>query len=248
MLVSQKENSSFQPLLSIIVPTLNEAENIPSLVTQVAAALSGKVPGWDMIIVDDDSADGTDRICERLRRQGLPVSLVVRESEKGLATAVLEGFCRSKGEYLVVMDADLSHPPEKIPEFYRHLRRGSDFVLGSRYLPGGGTDDKWTVYRYLNSKAATFLALPLAHLTDPMSGFFALPRSTWKRCRDLSPVGYKIALELLVKGRPRKITEIPIYFRTRRCGKSKLNFTQQLLYLKHIGRLYRYKMRRTGGK
>ena len=152
-------------MLSIIVPTLNEAENIPSLVTQVAAALKGKVPGWDMIIVDDDSADGTDRICGGLRRQGLPVSLVVRESEKGLATAVLEGFCRSKGEYLVVMDADLSHPPEKIPEFYRHLRRGSDFVLGSRYLPGGGTDYKWTAYRYLNSKAATFLALPLAHLT-----------------------------------------------------------------------------------
>lgn len=243
-----REKKNPPPSLSVIVPTLNEAENIPRLVAEVASALKDRVPSWEMIIIDDSSTDGTDRICKHLQHIGYPLSLVVRKSKRGLATAVLDGFCRSRGEFLVVMDADLSHPPKKIPELYRQLHQGSDFVIGSRYLPGGGTDDQWTVYRYLNSKIATMLALPLARLTDPMSGFFALPRSVWKRCRDLSPMGYKIALELIVKGRPGRIIEIPIYFRTRRFGKSKLTVTQQLLYLNHIARLYRYKISRSTGK
>ncbi len=240
--VCSKEKGGLPPTLSIVVPTLNEAENIPILVAEVAAALEPDKLSWEMVIVDDDSRDGSEQVFETLRLRGYPLIPVIRKSEKGLATAVLEGFHRASGEYLVVMDADLSHPPGKIPEMIRHLREGSDFVMGSRYLPGGGTDDKWTLYRYLNSKIATLLALPLTRLSDPMSGFFALPRSAWRRCHDLSPVGYKIALELIVKSRPQKITEVPIYFQTRRLGKSKLTLTQQLLYLKHILRLYCFKI------
>ena len=229
------------PELSIIVPTLEEASNIPILAAEISLALKSVVSRWELIIVDDDSRDGTLEVCERLITQGTPLQLVIRNNERGLATAVIEGFSRAKAPIWVVMDADLSHNPVFIPMFYEAIRHGSEFVLGSRYLPGGGTDDKWTVYRFLNSKIATLLALPLVSTSDPMSGFFALPRSLWKRCPDLSPVGYKIALEIMVKCKPQKLTEIPIYFRSRTLGKSKLNIKQQILYLMHLGGLYRYK-------
>ena len=191
--------------------------------------------------MDDDSRDGTVAVCERLRGQGFPLRLFVRKNERGLATAVLEGFSRAKAPVLVVMDADLSHMPAAIPIFFKAIQQGAEFVFGSRYLPGGGTDDKWTFYRYLNSKVASILARPLVAVSDPMSGFFALPRSLLDRCRDLSPIGYKIGLEILVKCKPLKIEEVPIYFRTRVVGESKLTIKQQLLYLVHLRRLYAYR-------
>jgi dolichol-phosphate mannosyltransferase len=112
--------------------------------------------------------------------------------------------------------------------------------MGSRYIPGGGTDDKWTVYRYLNSKIATLLARPLVNVSDPMSGFFALSRTLLERCEEISAVGYKIGLEILVKCKPKNLKEVPIYFRTRVLGESKLSIKQQLLYLRHLRRLYIY--------
>jgi dolichol-phosphate mannosyltransferase len=113
--------------------------------------------------------------------------------------------------------------------------------MGSRYIPGGKTDDKWTFYRYLNSQLACLLARPLVAVSDPMSGFFALPRSLWERCKNLSPVGYKIGLEIIVKCKPRTIREVPIYFRTRKLGESKLTIKQQFLYFAHLRSLYRHK-------
>ena len=123
------------------------------------------------------------------------------------------------------------------------IQDGAEFVLGSRYIPGGGTDDRWTVYRLLNSKFASLLARDLTSVSDPMSGFFALPRSLWERCENLSPVGYKIGLELIVKGHPRNIKEVPIHFRTRMLGESKLSLRQQLFYLNHLRSLYWYKLK-----
>lgn len=216
--------------------------NIPILVREITATLESVIPDWELIIVDDNSRDGTIKICDRLSQEGAPLELVVRKSKRGLATAVLDGFVHAKAPVFVVMDADLSHPPTSIPLFYKAIQDGAEFVLGSRYIPGGSTDDRWTVYRFINSKFASLLARGLISSSDPMSGFFALPRSLWQRCDNLSPFGYKIGLELIVKGRPRNIKEIPIHFRTRVLGESKLSLKQQLLYLCHLRLLYRYKL------
>jgi dolichol-phosphate mannosyltransferase len=140
------------------------------------------------------------------------------------------------------MDADLSHMPAAIPIFYQAIQNGAEFVLGSRYILGASTDDKWTIYRYLNSKIASLLARPLTSVSDPLSGYFALPRSLLERCDELSPVGYKIGLEILIKCKPINLKEVPINFRTRVLGESKLSVKQQTLYLIHLWSLYRHKL------
>ena len=231
------------PKISIIVPAFMEAPNIPILVKEISEVLEPVILEWELIVVDDNSLDGTVGACDSLRRQGLPLKLVVRKNKRGLATAVLEGFKEAKAPVFVVMDADLSHPPAAIPLLYQAIQNGADFAIGSRYIADGGTDDKWTVYRYLNSKIASLLARPLTAVRDPMSGFFALSRTLWERCEDISPVGYKIGLEILVKCKPQNIKEIPIQFRSRVFGESKLSIKQQLLYLSHLRSLFIYKWR-----
>ena len=139
------------------------------------------------------------------------------------------------------MDADLSHPPEAIPRMLQALQDGADFALGSRYVPGGSTDEGWGVFRWLNSRIATVLARPLTPLKDPMSGFFAIRRERFETAAPLSPVGYKIGLEMYVKGRCACPAEVPIHFANRRWGQSKLSFKEQLQYLRHLRRLFIFK-------
>jgi dolichol-phosphate mannosyltransferase len=139
------------------------------------------------------------------------------------------------------MDADLSHPPEAIPGLLDALAEGADFVVGSRFVKGGSTDDDWGFFRWLNSRVATCLALPLTALKDPMSGFFALRRETFLAGREFNPIGYKIGLELLIKCDCRRVVEVPIHFADRRFGESKLSFREQLRYVQHLRRLYIYK-------
>lgn len=231
------------PTLSIITPTFREALNIPLLVEDLSNALDPVIPQWELIIVDDNSRDGTVEVCNRLRHQGIPLHLYVRKNKRGLATAVLEGFKLAHAQILVVMDADLSHRGLDILKLYEAVCNGAEFALGSRYISGGSTDDKWSVYRFINSKTASFLARPLVDISDPMSGFFAIPRILLKRGEVLSPVGYKIGLEIIVKCTPQHVKEVPIHFRTRRLGKSKLSIKQQILYLYHLYTLYSYKWR-----
>jgi len=139
----------------------------------------------------------------------------------------------------VVMDADLQHPPERITALLDALDKGADFALGSRYVPGGSTDHEWTFFRKINSGVATFLARPFAGpVRDPMSGFFALRRSTFDRAERLTPLGYKIALELMCKCRVTAVQEVPIHFGLRTRGESKLSLKQQFRYLEHLSRLY----------
>lgn len=228
------------PLLSVIVPTFQEAENLRLLAGRVFAALQkAGIPG-ELIVVDDDSGDGTDAVADELARS-YPIRLVVRRGERGLSSAVLRGLSEARGEWLFVLDADLSHPPERIPDMLALLRSGqADFVIGSRYVEGGRTLD-WSWFRRLNSAVATLLARPLAAVRDPMAGFFGLHRSTWQQADALNPIGYKIGLELLVKGRCRRVVEVPIEFSDRLHGRSKLTLRQQLLYLVHLARLYRYR-------
>lgn len=228
--------------VSIVIPTYREAANLAALIRRLSAAARASVHHFDIIIVDDNSRDGSAEIVETLASQGHPVRLIVREAERGLSSAVLRGFSEATGDFLVCMDADLSHPPETIAHLLAPLAHDrADFVIGSRYVAGGSTDTDWSGLRWLNSKIATLLARPFTRARDPMSGFFALRRGTFERGRDLSPVGYKIGLELLVKCRCRHVAEIPIHFADRRLGESKLGIKEQWNYLRHLKRLFDYK-------
>jgi dolichol-phosphate mannosyltransferase len=223
----------------MIVPTFREAENLPLLIGRIGAVAAQQ--GWEpeLLIMDDNSQDGSDRA---VTDAGVPwASLITRTADRGLSAAVLDGLRRAKGDYLIVLDADLSHPPEQIPELIAALDQGADFALGSRYVEGGSTDHDWGLFRWLNSRIATFLARPLTHVKDPMSGFFAIKRDTFEAGRAFSPIGYKIGLELLVKCGCKKPVEVPIHFADRQFGKSKLSLTEQLKYIKHVRRLLIFK-------
>ena len=231
-------------LVSIVVPTYQESENIYDLVVRIANALAPREIPYEVVVVDDNSQDGTEEVVEELQSYDYPVRLIVRDDQRGLSSAVIRGFDESQGEILICMDADLSHPPEKLPELISTLSDPSvDFVIGSRYVEGGSTAVEWGFFRWLNSKVATLLARPFTNLADPMAGFFAVRRRTYNSCADLCPIGYKIGLEILVKAGCENPKEIPIDFAERHRGESKLNFREQLLYLKHLRRLANFKYR-----
>ncbi|HZZ42870.1 MAG TPA: polyprenol monophosphomannose synthase [Tepidisphaeraceae bacterium] len=225
------------PEISIIVPALNEAENLRPLAERISAVMAGR--SYELLIVDDDSRDDTPATCAELS-QSHPLRLITRKSATdGLGGAVLRGIAESQGATLVVMDADLQHPPESIPALLAALDQGADFALGSRYTPGGSTAGRWGFFRKINSSVATLLARPFAGpVRDPMSGFFALRRSTYARATRLAPLGYKIGLELMCKCRVQSVTEVPIHFALRQHGQSKLTLSEQFRYLEHLSRLY----------
>jgi dolichol-phosphate mannosyltransferase len=226
------------------VPTYREVDSLGPLLERIGALRADGLDsrdrfGLEVIIVDDDSRDGTEELIASL---GLKwVRLITRTEDRGLSSAVLRGLDEAGGRVLIVMDADLSHPPEVIPDFVEALNGGADFVVGSRYVPGGSTEDGWGVLRWINSRIATWMARPFTTVRDPMSGYLGLRRETWSAAVDLDPVGYKIGLELIVKCRCRHVTEVPIHFSTRRHGQSKLSLRIQLQYLTHIVRLARWK-------
>jgi dolichol-phosphate mannosyltransferase len=225
--------------ISIIVPTFREAENIPELIERLDGLRAAHDLDLELLIMDDDSQDGTEAAVARANRDW--VRLVVRKENRGLSPAVVEGLRLATKPVLVVMDGDLSHPPEKIPDMVLALDAGQQFVLGSRYVKGGRTDEAWGFFRWLNSRVATLLAFPLSSAKDPMSGFFAMRRSDFQAADALNPIGYKIALELIVKCRLENVGEVPIYFANRKRGTSKLSFKEQLRYLQHLRRLFMYK-------
>jgi dolichol-phosphate mannosyltransferase len=225
--------------ISIIVPAYREAPNLHALVERVFRATSEAAMDAELIVVDDDSRDGTEQVIRSLQER-YPVRLIVRQGERGLASAVLRGFAEARHDILVVLDADLQHPPELIPTVVHRLRGGDcDFVIASRYA-GGKLAENWPWPRRLASRIATILARPLAPVSDPMSGFFALRRQTWLGAERLDPIGYKIALELMVKSRCRNPVEIPIEFASRRAGESKAGLKEMTRYLRHLWRLYRF--------
>jgi dolichol-phosphate mannosyltransferase len=228
------------PSTSVVVPTFREVEALPELIDRVGQVRAEHGSIEELIIVDDDSRDGTEELIAARPEPWL--KLIVRKEDRGLSQAVLAGLRAARGDLLVVMDADLSHPPEVVLEMQKAILAGADFVVGSRYVPGGTTADDWGLLRFLNSRIATLLARPLTKITDPMSGFFALPRHVFERAHEPSPLGYKIGLELLVRCHCDNVREIPIHFANRTRGESKLTAKQQLLYVRHLARLYRYKL------
>jgi dolichol-phosphate mannosyltransferase len=224
--------------ISVVVPTFREQSNLLQLLPELFEILANSQLNGEIIVVDDDSRDGTDTLCQHLSEH-YPLRLIVRRNERGLATAVLRGLNEAKGEIVVIMDADLSHPPQVVPALVKAAQSPQcDVAIGSRYTRSGSVDPNWSVFRRLNSSVATLLARGLTDAADPLSGFFAIPKSTLSRARSLSPVGYKILLELIVRCECREIVEIPIAFRDRKLGDSKLSIAQQWLYLRHLAQLY----------
>jgi dolichol-phosphate mannosyltransferase len=228
------------PSTSIVVPTFREVEALPELIDRVGRVRAENGSIEELLIVDDDSRDGTEALIAARPEPWL--KLIVRKEDRGLSQAVLAGLRAARGDLLVVMDADLSHPPEVIADMQREILAGADFVVGSRYVPGGSTADDWGLFRFLNSQVATLLARPLTRIRDPMSGFFALPRTVFERALAPNPLGYKIGLELLVRCGCHEVREVPIHFSNRTRGESKLTLHQQLLYVRHLARLYRFKL------
>jgi dolichol-phosphate mannosyltransferase len=225
--------------VTVVVPTYREVDNLPHLITRLEKVRAASGLNLELLIMDDDSRDGSDQL---VRDWVLPwVTLVTLKGPRSLSSAVLDGLRRSNREFLVVMDADLSHPPETIPELLQVVMRGADIAVGSRFVEGGSTADDWGLFRWMNSRIATLLALPLTTIRDPMSGFFALRCETLNAAEDLQPVGYKVLLEIIVKCKCRLVVEVPIHFGNRHFGVSKLTLGEQLKYLKHLRRLYTFR-------
>lgn len=208
------------PTVSLILPTYNEAANLPLAVERALSALRGR--DAEIIVVDDDSPDGTWRVAEELA-QRLPIRVFRRIGRRGLSSAVVEGFAAARGEALAVMDADLQHDASILPRLMDGLSE-AEAAVATRYAGDGGTG-AWGSARLALSRTATWSARRLLRVptSDPMSGFFAIRRSLFQRVAPLlRPRGYKILLEILLRGGVERVHEVPYVFANRLHGTSKL--------------------------
>jgi dolichol-phosphate mannosyltransferase len=228
-------------VISLVVPTYNERPNIETLVERSGTALASTREAFELIIVDDNSPDGTADAVRGLQATRPWLKLLVRENARDLSTAVVAGWRIALGDVLGCMDADLQHPPEVLQRLVKRLRTsGADIVIASRNVRGGGVSD-WSLARRLVSWISTLLAafvLPgtLGEVRDPMSGFFLLRRPVL-RGAVLNPTGYKILLEVLAKGDYTRAEEVPFVFEERAQGGSKIGSSTVLKYLVHLVRI-----------
>jgi dolichol-phosphate mannosyltransferase len=216
--------------LSIVVPTYMEAENIPELVERVENAL--KELSFEIIIIDDNSPDGTADLAEKFNDIYGNIKVLRRPGKLGLGSAVLEGFRKAESEVLAIMDADLQHPPELLPQMYRKVQEGYSLVIASRYVDGGGVEGLSFLRKIISLGAVKLahLILPKTrNIKDPMSGFFMLKREAINDV-ELSSRGFKMLLEILIKGKQNSVVEVPYTFKLRRKGKSKLNLKEIFRY------------------
>ncbi len=225
--------------LSLIIPTYNERENILGLIKNLNQVFRKNFIDAEIIVVDDNSPDSTGKACAELSRKQKNVVVIQRPGKLGLSSAVIDGFSRAKGETIGVMDADFSHPVNVIPEMFNEIKKGADLVVGSRYVKGGDTKN-WPLKRKITSFGATMLALPFTRIKDPVSGLLMFRRSVIENVC-LSPIGYKIGLEIIVKGKYEKAVEVPYIFVNRKIGKTKLNMKEYINYLRQIASLVAYK-------
>ena len=208
--------------LTVIIPTFKEEANIAPIIREVDAVFFQNAINGEILIVDDNSPDRTIAIVRELQQTKPNLDLIVRNDDHGLSQSVVEGFQKAYSDVFLVMDADLSHPPGHIPKMLAEIRAGSDIVIGSRYMEGGGIV-KWPLKRRVISLGATFLGRSLfPEIHDPVSGFFAVKKSVVKGA-PLRPRGYKILLEVLGKGHWKTAKEIPFEFVDRAVGSSKLS-------------------------
>lgn len=226
-------------MLSVVVPTYNEAGSVPKLAERLHAALGAR--DWELVIVDDGSPDGTADIAAALAPR-IPTNVVRRAGKGGLASAVIAGFAAARGDILVVMDADLSHPPELVPALLGAIEDGADLAVGSRYVAGGGVED-WPMRRQIVSRVACLMGSVLVPVRDATSGFFALRRSVIDGVT-LNPIGFKIGFEVIARGRYRSVVEVPYTFRDRELGASKFGRREIGQYVVQLGQIARDKLLR----
>ncbi len=230
-------------MITIVVPTYKEAGNITVLVRNVDDVMRAAELAYEMLIVDDNSPDEIIQVVASLQPE-FPVRILLPSGRpRDLSLSVIDGIKAADSDRVLVMDADLSHPPQVIPAMVAKLDQDENsFVMGSRYMAGGSFDRDWSLWRFFNSHVATLLASPLTTSSDPMSGFFALNRQ-FVDVESLRPIGYKIGLELMVRGRFSGVSEVAIQFKDRTVGESKMNFGQQWKYLRHLRRLYLHRFK-----
>lgn len=225
-------------MLSIILPTYNEGQNFPELFKRIAGEL-GK-SDYEVIVVDDDSPDRTWEVAEKLRKTHHMIRVIRRIGRRGLSSAVVEGFDAARGDVLLVMDSDLQHDPSLITKLADAVEHDAGIAVASRYMKGGSVGE-WVRGRRLLSNTATWLAknIPAVHVSDPMSGFFALRRPLYHLVRPrLHPTGFKILFEILGHlPRGTKTKEVPLVFKMRLHGESKLSMWVQLQFLMQLLRI-----------
>ena len=235
-------------LVSIVIPTYNERPNIPTLVSGIDHVLKGDWE-YELIVVDDSSPDGTSEEVLRLAADDAHIRLVQRPGKMGLGSAVVDGFKEARGEYWVMMDADLSHRPADLPALLKALAE-ADIVVGSRYVHGGGVSN-WSLLRRLGSRGASALGRAVVGLDtrDVTSGFAAFR----KECIEpilpsLKPRGFKFLIEVLAEARGNVVKEVPILFMNRRYGKSKLTPGEVFTFLRQCLGLRRGRTMRGGAQ
>jgi len=245
MAEESREVSGNGTQVSIIIPTYNESQNILKILKSIGDILPPKIL-TEAIVVDDNSPDGTGKIVENYLKNfkkitGYTIDVIHRTAKKGLSSAILNGIQQAKGDTIVVMDSDFSHPPQIIPRMVDALKKyRCDIVVASRYVKGGKISN-WSLKRKFLSKIATSIAKKGlgVQAADPMSGFFAFKRPIIKGLK-FDAIGFKMLLEILVKTRGANVREIPYTFTDRKLGSSKVSLSTVYDYAKSVWKLYRY--------
>ncbi|MDY6805512.1 MAG: glycosyltransferase family 2 protein [Cyanobacteriota bacterium] len=227
--------------LSLVIPTYNESENINNIIEKLSQLLDRAVPDrYELIVVDDNSPDCTWKVALELTSKYPQLRVMRREKERGLSTAVIRGWQVARGEILGVIDGDLQHPPETLWQLWAEIERGADLAVASRHIEGGGVSN-WNFLRRFLSRGAQILGLILfpeaiARVSDPMSGYFMVRREAIADI-PLDPIGYKILIEVLGRGKIRWIGEVGYVFQERVEGESKVSWKQYLEYVQHLWKL-----------
>ncbi|MBP5972008.1 glycosyltransferase [Brasilonema sp. CT11] len=237
-----RTDANTEPILfSLIIPTYKEAGNIQKIVSRLSNLLDESIPGkYELIVVDDDSPDGTWNIAQSLMTEYPQLRVMRRQDERGLSSAVIRGWQAASGSILGVIDADLQHPPHVLLQLLQAIEEGADLAVASRHIEGGGVSS-WSFIRRFLSRGAQLLGLiilpgVLSRVSDPMSGYFMFRR----HCivgKTLNPVGYKILLETIGRGNVGKIAEVGYVFCERKEGESKVTWKQYVDYIHHLIRL-----------
>jgi dolichol-phosphate mannosyltransferase len=232
---------SLRERFALVVPTLNEAGNIQKLLGEVQNVLDPLDVPYQLIVVDDASTDGTVELVQQYAHWDPRIRLLARKQQRGLAGAVLHGWNHCNAELLGVIDADLQHPPALLPALLEAMEQGNDIAIASRYVAHDGVRG-WNPLRVAISRASTWATLPFQRnglrVKDPMSGFFVVRRDAIDGLT-FETRGFKLLLEILVRGRIRSVKEVPFHFGRRHAGKSKAGAAVALYYLQLLGKLSR---------
>ena len=225
--------------VSLVIPTYNERARLGELVAAVFAVFAEHAIDGELVIVDDNSPDGTGDLADTLATRHR-IRVVHRAGKLGLGTAVVDGFKVAAGDVLGVMDADLSHPPSALPRLVHALEaHGADLAIGSRYIPGGATKN-WPLTRRAMSRFACLLARPITAARDATSGYFLIRRAAVQDVQ-IAAGGFKICLELLIRGRVQSVVEVPYEFVDRAAGESKMSWREATGYFWQVRDLWRYR-------